>query len=60
MVVETIPKEKSIIEEPKFRDPKDLPPESLTDPDYRIKQIAKMAGIPEWEMMVCSRCHHCR
>ena len=37
MVTETKSKEKSVIEEPKFRNPADLPPESLTDPDYRLK-----------------------
>lgn len=58
MVVETKQKAKSIIEEPKFRDPKDLPPESLTDPDYHLKQIAKLNGGKL--NITCSRCHHCR
>lgn len=48
--------------EPKFRDPSTLPPEALTDPDYRLKQLQKVAeqmgfGITDF---ACSRCHHCR
>ena len=58
MVVEAKPKEKSVIEEPKFRDPKDLPPESLTDPHYRLKQLEKLNGGKL--AITCSKCHHCR
>lgn len=58
MVTATKPKEKSVIEEPKFRDPKDLPPESLTDPHYRLKQLAKLSGSKF--SPTCSKCHHCR
>lgn len=48
------------IEEPKFRDPKELTEEQLTDPDYSIKKIARDAGMSERDMIVCSKCHHCR
>ena len=46
--------------EPKFIDPSKLTLEQLTDPDYSLKKIAKEAGIPESQMLVCSKCHHCR
>jgi len=46
--------------EPKFRDISELTEEQLTDPDYRLKKIAKDAGISETEMLICSKCHHCR
>jgi len=45
---------------PKFINPDELTEEQLTDPDYRIKQIAKQAGIDERKMLICSKCHHCR
>lgn len=44
--------------EPKFRNPGELPPEALTDPDYAIKQLEKRNG-GKLEMK-CSKCHHCR
>jgi len=44
--------------EPKFRDPNELPPEALIDPDYAIKQLEKLnKGRLE---ITCSKCHHCR
>jgi len=46
--------------EPKFRDIREFSEEQLTDPDYRLKQIARDAGISEVDMLVCSKCHHCR
>ena len=46
--------------EPKFRNISELTTEQLTDPDYRIKKIAKEAGISEWEIIICTKCHHCR
>lgn len=60
MVTETKPREKSVIEEPKFIDSKKLTTEQLTDPDYRLKQVAREAGMKETDMLVCSKCHHCR
>ena len=58
MVIETQPKEKSVIEKPKFRDPSELSHEQLTDPDYALKQLTKLSGgkFP----ITCSKCHHCR
>ena len=44
--------------EPKFRSPSELPPEALTDPDFRIKQLEKLNG-GKLEI-TCSKCHHCR
>ena len=44
--------------EPKFRDPSELPPEALTDPDLRIKQLEKINGSSL--EITCSKCHHCR
>lgn len=44
----------------KFRNEWELTEEQLTDPDYSMKQLAKMAGINEQRLMVCSKCHHCR
>ena len=60
MVVETKPKEKSVIEEPKFRDPETMTYEELHDPDYALKKLARDFGVPEGRMMICSKCHHCR
>lgn len=57
MVVEI---EEKRVTEPKFRDPSELTEEQLTDPDYRLKQLAREAGIPESQMLICSKCHHCR
>ena len=53
----TKPREKSIIEEPKFIDSEKLTTEQLTDPDYRLKQLMKQNGN---HPAICSRCHHCR
>jgi len=58
MVVETKPREKTIIEEPKFRDPATMTDEELHDPDYRLKQLAKQSG--GGFKPTCSKCHHCR
>lgn len=58
MVIQ-LEKEK-VTTEPKFRDVSELTEEQLTDPDYRLKQLAKEAGMSEKEMLVCSKCHHCR
>ena len=38
----------------KFRDENKLTEEQLTDPDYRLKQLAGLGTS------VCSKCHHCR
>ena len=46
--------------EPKFRDPSELTEEQLTDPDYRLKQLAREANLGEEQIMQCSKCHHCR
>jgi len=43
---------------PKFRNPDELPPEALTDPDYAIKQLENLNGS-KLETL-CSKCHHCR
>ena len=45
---------------PKFRDVGELTYKQLTDPDYRLKQIARDAGISESQILICSKCHHCR
>ena len=42
----------------KFIDSKLLPPESLNDPDYRLKQLQKIFG--GGSTIGCSKCHHCR
>jgi len=44
--------------EPKFRDPSELSPEQLTDPDYALKQLEKLNGGKL--SITCSKCHHCR
>ena len=44
--------------EPKFRDPGQLSPEQLTDPDYALKQLEKLNGGRL--SITCSKCHHCR
>jgi len=58
MVTGTKPKEKSITEEPKFRDPATMTYEELHDPDYHKKQLAKLNGGKL--NITCSKCHHCR
>ncbi len=61
MVLGTVEKIKNKVDiEPKFRNISELTKEQLTDPDYRLKQIAKEAGIPESQVLNCSKCHHCR
>lgn len=57
MVTEVEGKEKI---EPKFRNPKTMTEEELTDPDYALKQLAKQYGLNPDEVIVCSKCHHCR
>jgi len=37
----------------------DLSSEQLSDPDYAIKQIDKI-NVNNFEITVCSKCHHCR
>jgi len=44
--------------EPKFRDPSQLSPEQLTDPDYALKQLEKLNRGKL--SITCSKCHHCR
>jgi len=44
--------------EPKFRNPKELSPEQLTDPGYALKQLEKLNGGKL--SITCSKCHHCR
>jgi hypothetical protein len=44
--------------EPRFREPSELSPEQLTDPDYALKQLEKINGGKL--SITCSRCHHCR
>jgi len=46
--------------QPKFRDPTAMTEKELTDPDYRMKQLARQAGRDLSEVLVCSKCHHCR
>ena len=60
MVVQTIEKvpQTKVVEEPKFRDPSTMTYEQLHDPDYRIKQLAKLSGGKF--SITCSKCHHCR
>ena len=43
---------------PEFRDPSELSPEQLTDPDYRLKQLEKLNRGKL--SITCSKCHHCR
>ena len=45
---------------PKFRDVSELTYEQLTDPDYRLKGIARDYGVEESRVLICSKCHHCR
>lgn len=44
---------------PKFRDISELTHEQLTDPDYRLKEVQKLAGEYNFDI-TCSKCHHCR
>jgi len=44
--------------EPKFRNPRELSSEQLTDPDYALKQLEKLNGGKL--SITCSKCHHCR
>ena len=49
------------VKEPKFRDPATLTEEQLTDPDYAQKQIIRLFGNGKnEELLLCSKCHHCR
>ena len=41
----------------KFRDRSELTEAQLSDPDYRLKELAEAAGR---ETLLCSKCHHCR
>lgn len=60
MVIELLEAKEKVVKEPKFIDPSELTEEQLTDPDYSLKQIAKLAGVDEQQILICSRCHHCR
>jgi hypothetical protein len=42
----------------RFINPNDLPPEALTDADYRIKMLERQFG--NMNPVFCSKCHHCR
>ena len=42
----------------KFRDESELTEAQLTDPDYHLKQLAKLSGGKF--SLTCSKCHHCR
>ena len=53
-----IPIDISEIGVPKFRDLATMTHEQLTDPDYRLKQLAKLSGGKF--TITCSKCHHCR
>lgn len=44
--------------EPKFKNPEELSPEQLTNPDYALKQLEKLNGGKL--SITCSKCHHCR
>lgn len=43
---------------PQFRDPATMTYEELNDPDYAIKQLAKLSDGKL--SITCSKCHHCR
>jgi len=46
------------LKKPKFRNSSELTTEQLNDPDFRLKQLAKLnKGKPA---ITCSKCHHCR
>ena len=47
------------MKKPKFRDPKTLTKEQLTDPDYAKKVLQRKAKKVDLKM-TCSMCHHCR
>ena len=49
---------KSNATKPKFRDPETMTYEELHDPDYHLKQLAKLSGGKF--SITCSKCHHCR
>lgn len=49
--------QKKLINKPRFRNPKTMTVEQLTDPDYRLKQLMKGNGA---HPVSCSKCHHCR
>jgi len=50
----------ALITEPKFRNPDDMTIEELTDPDYAKKQIMRLFGNGDVDLLTCSKCHHCR
>jgi len=43
---------------PGFREVSELTTEQLNDPDFRLKQLAKMNKGKL--SITCSKCHHCR
>ena len=60
MVIELLEVKEKTVNEPKFINPSELTEEQLTDPDYSLKQIAKLAGVSKQQILICSKCHHCR
>lgn len=46
------------LKKPKFINSSELTTEQLNDPDYRLKQLAKM--YKDKQVITCSKCHHCR
>lgn len=58
MVIEVVERNKTKVREPKFRDPATMTYEQLYDPDYHLKQLAKLNGGKL--DITCSKCHHCR
>ena len=58
--MEAVATEKKLNIEPKFRDPATMTEEELTDPDYHLKQIAKLTRVSPESIVNCSKCHHCR
>lgn len=58
VMVEEPEKNAPEVAESRFRDPSQLSPEQLTDPDYALKQLEK---INKGKLSItCSKCHHCR
>ena len=58
MVIDVVERNKTKVREPRFINPAELTEAQLTDPDYRLKQLAKLNGGKL--DITCSKCHHCR
>ena len=43
---------------PKFREPRTLTFEQMSDPDYALKELKRLNGGKL--AITCSKCHHCR